>query len=323
MKKPFNRFAVEPTFYFDVKKIVLPYFLKDSYDFDADSMLKSASEYMEVELKKKSVVNKHPWLKKAYEDGDTLEIPSTIYTDKKKFIKDYDRLAKFLEEKYQFLPSSVVDMEVEGGCHMNVTIPKEIYNSKMAEQFFDNLQSYLTNHPSIVWAFLAPTDNNSSVVPFKSDPRHNSKGDFFTIRDEDGDDLDKPWNGLSDWQGRPLYYGENVTIDRRNGRIYSHYNVARRIELRFFVQPRTTFDMKLEIDFGLHLLNWIWQSTVRGEVWKQKNTKASLRAYTLEKTLLELKDACDQMEFDYDRLLARGRNANLREKFNYSSQYFV
>ena len=321
MKKLFTHFAVEPTFYFDTSTIKIPEFLKSSLCLD--DLLDDASEALEDLFKEKKIRKKHPWFKKAYEDGDSLEIPSTVYSNKNVFLKTYQKLVFILRTEYQFIPSSLVCMETEGGCHLNVSIPNEVYNSPLAKQFFNNLQSYLTNNPSIIWSFLAPTDNESSVVPFKNDPRQNSKGEFFTIRQNDGNGLSTSWYGERSYDGTPMYYGDDVTIDRRNSRVYLSYKKARRIELRFFMQPPTMAEMKLEVEFGLHLLNWIWQQTVRGKEWKQMNSSKDLREYTSKKALSEISSVCRELEFPYERLEQAGRIKNLKTKFEYLPKYLV
>jgi hypothetical protein len=316
MKKLFTKFAVEPTFYFDISTIKVPKYLEDV--FDVDDLLENASTYVESTLNTKLGSKKHPWAEKAYEDGNSLEIPSTIYDDKITFIKDYDKLTNLLKDEFGFIPSSLVDIETEGGCHLNLSIPTQISNSSSAKKFFDNLQAYLTNNPSIIWSFLSPTDNESSVVPFKQDPRFNTKGEFFTIRDKDGDEMFEGYYPNSYFQE---VVPEDSTIDKRNNRIYFSYKGAVRLELRFFMQPRTGDEMRLEIDFGLHLLNWMWQQTTRGKDWQPKNTKSSLRAYTAKKALAEIKLVCSEMEFNYNRFVECGKIDNLKEKFKYNINY--
>jgi hypothetical protein len=316
MKKLFTKFAVEPTFYFDTSTIKIPKYLE--YIFDIDDLLENASTHVESILDTKSGSKKHPWAENAYEDGNSLEIPSIIYDDKITFIKDYDKLTNLLKNEFCFIPSSLVDIETEGGCHLNVSIPTQIANSSSVKKFFDNLQAYLTNNPSIIWSFLSPTDNESSVVPFKQDPRFNTKGEFFTIRDKDGDEMFEGYYPNAYFQD---VAPEDSTIDKRNNRIYFSYKGAARLELRFFMQPRTSDEMKLEIDFGLHLLNWIWQQTTRGKDWQPENTKSSLRAYTAKKALAEIKLVCSEMEFNYNRLVECGKIDNLKEKFKYNINY--
>lgn len=323
MKKLFDNFAIEPTFYTNLKEITLPNFLQSQHG--EGYLLGTASNWLENKLKDSPERKKHSWFKKAYEDGSNLEVPSPIYNNIKSFLEDYTKLVCIMKEDFNFLPSSIVDIEQEGGCHLNVSIPETIRKSKNADRFFNNLKVYLTNHPSIIWSFLSPTDDQSSVIPMRTcDPRYCTKGEFFTLRDSEGEGIYRSNTYLHDFERLNRLY-PNSTFDKRNSRCYLSYKEAIRIELRFFMQPRTISEMKLEVDFGLHLLNWIWQQTIRGASYRYKNDKKSIKEYSENehKTLKEIKKVCEEMEFPYERLVECGRIENLKNKFEYEPKYFV
>lgn len=115
-------------------------------------------------------------------------------------------------------------------------------------------------------------------------------------------------------------------INHNSNILFIKYSSSARIELRFFMQPLDPKQMLLEIDFGLHLLNWMWQQTVNGVVFTRKNiTKDDIRRYSTDesKTLKEIKTACEEMDFPYHRLVDCWRIDNLKTKFLYQEKYFV
>ena len=203
MKKVFKKFAVEPTFSANAKNFNLPFF----YNHSESYVICDAVDWLENKLKTKFRYD-HPWFRKAYEDGGHLEIPSTIYSYKRNFLIDYEKMINYLRNNFQFVPSSCIDMETEGGCHLNVTMPR-IKNQILIETFFYNLRNFIIRNPSIVWAFLAPTDNKSSVISM-SDPLLLCKGDFMTLRDSDGDTLEDfySWRTLNSLNSHLMIFEE-------------------------------------------------------------------------------------------------------------------
>ncbi len=176
------KFGMETTW--GIERKFLPKKFFKIYDDDrsslADEIISQFSEsFIEsLELKHK----KHPWFDtedtegNVCNDGGMMEIATPTYTSFQDFMFDYRKLKKELEE-WNFTESSNTCMETEGGCHINIDTEwiENKHSSEFADKFVHNLKTYIYNNHSIVWTFLAPNDNNSSVLS-----RHpNSKGEYF------------------------------------------------------------------------------------------------------------------------------------------------
>jgi hypothetical protein len=132
-------------------------------------------------------------------DENSIEYQTIVFKDKKTALSKFVKLNEFLSDKMDLAPSSIVSMEDEGGCHININLPQYQRISKSDEEllkseiityemtspsqklafynksnlrilkenrykFFKLLNSYLYNNPFIAWYFLSPFDNVSSKV---------------------------------------------------------------------------------------------------------------------------------------------------------------
>lgn len=298
MKKVFKEFAAEPTFSIDMSQYKLPAFMQDA----ANDMASDAADYLETHLMRKCKKD-HPWIIKTYVDGGNLEIPSTIYKSKHSFLKDYKSLVSYLNGKFKFVPSSLIDMEIEGGCHLNFKVPVTPNDGEFKERFFKNLRNFIHKNPAMVWAFLAPTDNQSSIVEWE-EPLDYRKGHYMTLRNLYGNTMAKSlWSHETD----------------------QHlYRKVRRIELRFFVMPKTISEMELHIDFAQQLLNWVWDRTVKGkEVTSELGYLKGKKAYDRNYAINQVISVCREIEFPFQRLVKHGKIDNLSDRFDYHRGYLV
>lgn len=110
-------------------------------------------------------------------DGDTIEISTVVFNCKQDLIKYFKKLNKQLSD-FDLVPSSITDLQNEGGCHINIDL---LRNSNI---ILKDLTTYLYNNPSICWTFLSPYDNVSAIITL--DPL--DKGDMIYLRGSEGKD---------------------------------------------------------------------------------------------------------------------------------------
>jgi hypothetical protein len=112
---------------------------------------------------------------KVYNDAGNIEVPTGKSNDynqtRKLMVKLFEQM-----EKHYLQPSSLADLQTEGSCHIN-------FNMKPLAQTRDKIMNVMKNfvcsHPSIVWMFLSPYDDQSSVVTYRPSISSYRKGHFL------------------------------------------------------------------------------------------------------------------------------------------------
>lgn len=283
--KLFSNVGVEATFYpritIDPRLDAL---VPDSWD---DAVAAICEETLET-IKK----NLHPWLTNKYVDEGCLEIPSSHeYTSVNGITKDFIKLLKIMES-YGFDTSSKIDRSIEGGCHINFNLQDKLdkyadVNYKLVNLFVDNLVCFLNNNPSIVWAFLAPEDNESSRIITKLQVGH-CYDKYPCLRYKDA--------------------------------------VKEYIELRFFMMPRDVKEFHYHIRVADAILKYVWNQTIkspRHRIFHIKNTGDQLKKYTYTKALNELKEVCKILRLSYQEFESFNKHLMLKERFSFGKKYLV
>jgi len=272
----FNKFGIEPTFALDVLKMY-PAFKKKSWRWifeNTEGILEDMN---------RNLLSDFPWMNKSYIDSSLLEIPSPILR-MPKLLKDYDKLQKDLL-CFNIVPSSEFCLEAEGGCHINVNL-QDIKDKNLVEKTMQYLQLYLLNNPCIVWAFTSYMDTDSSSHSYDN-IYCLCKGDFFTLRQGDGDDV-------------PQNCPEDI----------SH------VELRFFCMPYTTRQLAHNINFAQKLLRFCYEQAEKGYgddiyVATLREMDIHLCKTTLTEQMKKLKKVCKDIGYPYSKLVKHENVLNL------------
>lgn len=291
--------------------------------------------------------------KTAYLDADSLEVPTGIYQpdEYEKFLKDYQNLILKPIRKHNFVESSVVCMDDEGGCHINFGIN---HLNKIKQQYFIYfLRDYLLNNPSITWTFLAPNDNiSSSLIELCGDYSRWGKGDAITVRHD--------FNRTFVPTGH--YDPKTGKFRRREINIFNHIRkpIIKYLELRFFMMPRNLAEFEIHFEFANKLMFFIMKkvnglkfnknltqdllekynndfstfskpkigefgdylcSEDGGKTFNPdyrvncKEYKKELNKYTFRKADIEIKKVCEEIGFDHKKILSFGKDKILKERF--------
>lgn len=180
--KTFGLFGFEPTFY---PHIVYPKWmqLSDEYDWRTTDINAHYTNILRDILAKQNYQD--AWVNKfrLCQDAGALETSSHIYSDYKQFKKDYAKLINTIN-KFDFIESSNVCLQSEGGCHINIDMKatRDKHDNKFVLKMLENYRNYVLSNPSIAWMFLSPYDNESSNLVYKEDIYRYNKGEFMNIR---------------------------------------------------------------------------------------------------------------------------------------------
>jgi len=251
---------------------------------------------------------KHKWRNNCSKDESSIEIPTPTYVDFELFKKDYASLTKELD-KFGFCPSSITDMETEGGCHQNFDLEwmKEQLGIRFTVKFLRNLIAYINMHPYIVWTFLAPNDNASSTLRNSWNLESFSKGDFLTIRDLDSYDFEE---NLDD-----------EINDNKRG-----FNDMKYMELRFFMMPRSFEEMVLHHDFAISLLNFIAIQTSEGIEYKlidKYTVRKDLTKIKFEQCNIGMRKVCKEIGFSFLRINKACKMELVEERISYGAKWMI
>ena len=233
-------------------------------------------------------------------DSTSLEIQSGKQTDIKKFMIEKLVLEEKLQ-RYSYLPSTLVSIDDEGGCHMNFDLEwmQEARGHLFVEEFISNYRNFICSNPSIVWMFLSPNDDNSSNIIYrniKSSPSDYSKGEFMTLRESNK-------SGPNNWK--------NVGY----------------VELRHFMMPRSDKEFMVHYTFAQTLLRYIYRLTIRNEKVKfqpievEKFRKEVLGLYTYEKAVEEMKAVCSTIKYSFNKITSVGKLQLLNMRFTYQEKF--
>jgi len=186
-KKLFGKVGIEPT-YFPATNLIMP----QMHDFKLieimwQSYIAGISNILSPNHKELIHYSLRSWILNHEScDGGGCEFPTnTEFDDIGVLVKLFGMLNSWLYEKANLLPSSMVSIETEGGCHVNIDLSRVIDCEKTdVIEFQRNLAAFLNSVPGIVWMCLSPNDNESSKIKYLSDYSTTEKGDCINNRDE-------------------------------------------------------------------------------------------------------------------------------------------
>ena len=285
IKPSFSKFSAEPTYY--------PRVLKNSGISDT-SKFNEISE----EIIKKFRPDSSNWGKKTilfddikcYIDGGNLEVLPGIFKDFSSFVESFRGIQKYLSH-HGFSPSSLVQMESEGGCHLNFDLKCITrFGPHFTSKFINNYKQLMVNNPGVIWSFIPPNDNVSSNIKFYLDCNDYNKGDFFTVRNFQG-------HSVKNW--KELAY----------------------IEIRHFMMPRTNEEFKMHYDFCRAILQYVFKITNSNIILPEKEPK--LKLYTYTRAVRETKELCNLIDFDFSLFNKFSKFDMLKTRFSYGNNYKV
>lgn len=225
---------------------------------------------------------------KVENDDVCLEISTGKSSNFKSIMNDVQLMESRLE-KIGYIASSLADMEVEGGCHINIDLKKlNDMHSDLPGIFVNRIAILLCKFPSAVWAFLSPNDNNSSRIVYNKEVNVYSKGDMLTYS--------------------------------------SSYD---KLELRFFMMPRNSNEAHLHYDFAMailkHTLHELVKDYEKAHVPSSnfKFDALSLKTITYENAIKNLKKLCKIIKFDFKRIEDARKLELLEERISYGSKWML
>lgn len=293
------KFGMEPTFMIDPKYIPKSYFLEmDEEDEEPlwsrfiDKTNSNFSQNIAGKLQ-------HKWAKLLeFDNEQSNEVPTPTYVDFQMFKKDYEEFVKELDY-YGFVPSSRTSLFIEGGNHQNFDFEWIIktYGSIVAQKFLRNLIYYVNKHPYIVWYFLSPEDNESSVLLNTFEFSRYGKGDWLNPR------------------GR-----RNVSTLSTNVKEVPDFFI-KYLELRFFMMPRTTEEMVLHYEFAIELLNFILKMSIEIQEYPLIIQQVELSNFTFKQCEEGMKQVCEDLQFDYNRLVKFGKHKMMKKRISNGLDY--
>lgn len=320
MLKPFSTFGMEPTFYPDIKSY-------PSWWDDSNTWSRVVEQVSDKIINQKL---KHHWWKNAEVDEGVLEVPTPPYTTFKAFKNSWESLHKILE-KYDYKNSSDVCIDGQGGCHItfslnhlsdkkrwvhgnfkykgpsfnwwerqtHVIIERSCHMS-YKQLFCRNLLAFMVSNPTLVWSCLSPNDNISSTIPrhafsaFAYDSTQMRKGEFLTFR------------------------SANCLYD-----LHENDKQLKRVELRFFMMPRSTEEMIFHFEMANKILNYVKHMTDQKRIIEITKTKRMLSNYTFAKAKRELKEVYRLLDISYAAYSELGKEKLLKKRFEYGKSYLV
>ncbi len=297
--KVFSNFSFEPTF----KLNEIP----EEYDNLTEEELIDWYQGMHQSYNLITIRPGNPFYGNPVQDSCSLEVPTGKYCKKdyKKFKKEYKEFLIDVFAKKNIIESSNVDMNSEGGCHINIDLEYK-YNNETKAKFVLSLRNYILNNPSIVWMFLSPNDNVSSKIGGKflleySEYYKWSKGDAVNVK-----------------------YNFNYSYYSR----YDQY-VIKYVEFRFFMMPRNDYEFDTHFEFANKLMFHIHKNKNIPCIYNDGNEDAhgeyidKLKKYTYKQAIKEFKKVCEEIDFDYQKIIDCGKEKLLKERFSYGKEWLV
>lgn len=87
------------------------------------------------------------------------------------------------------------------------------------------------------------------------------------------------------------------------------------IELRFFMMPRNVKELELHIDFSQALINNL------GKIKVEKSNNKSLNSYTFAESLENITKVCEEINFDFNRLVEVGKIDLLKQRHKFGKKF--
>jgi len=313
IKPLYGKFGMEPTYYPTYIKHIHPFWNEPLYgesDGAYEGFITPAVDAMDNLMGNTT----HPWAHEFHNDEECLECSTPVYSDRKEFEKHWVSALKILNA-HGFVESSKVCMDAEGGCHLSFDMEAMFDNfiskvkgpneaKELCERFMKNFLIFIRNNPSIVWAFLSPYDNESAEITFDSaNPSNLTKGHFL--------------NASRTSKSIP---GQDLPDSHRFGGS-THWEYYYRMELRFFMMPRSFSEMKFHLDFGNHLMHYIHDLTFNKEiVLVDINNIYKIIKYTFPKALTNLRKVSKEIGID-PRLFAEfGKIKLMKQRFGFAKK---
>lgn len=317
MKKLFGKFGMEPTYYSTAFNGV-PDYWHTTKKWSATLWERAMGNVIDTIVYQKIA---HPWWKNAHNDENVLEVPTTLYSSYAKFKKDLVELDKKLI-KYDFVESSNVCMESQGGCHINMDISHLPKTKKHAEHkflmlshfgrgtyesisftykktFFLNLIYFLSEHPPLVWSCIAANDNASSCIPRNA---YVNCIDHLTLRK-----------------------GHMVTARGKNDGIIdvSDCEDPTHIEFRMFMMHRNNKELDFHFKLANAIMHHVKEITDRGVVQQATKKLGMLAKYTRTTATHELIRVFKTLGVSYSEWCKLGKDDIFAQRFLYGKKYLV
>ena len=289
----FSKVGVEPTFY---PSIDFPFAM-----VEGEKWTELFSEYVNHFLSYCRNDIQHSWIKnKAYNDSSNLEVPTDKeYTDEKALLKDYKALLRIMT-RHGFKPSSVVQADSDGGCHINFDLTDrfKLYGKDVINVFCSNLVGFMNKYPTSVWGFLHYEDTESS--------------DIYTYYN--GDNL----YGITK-KGMCLNIPndpEDFNEDDEDDSVY--------VEMRAFSMPRTAAEFMFHIDFCNKLLKYVWNETIKKPkdfLYPDMQESYELQKYTWKKAEPEFTKVLNLLGVSVRKARAFGKFDMLKQRIAKGKTY--
>lgn len=282
----FSKVGVEPTFYPNIK-------FPDEW-MGGINWINTFNVLVDEFINMFKGHTNHEWINDtAYNDGETLEVPSNKeYETLPVLMVEYTNLIKVMKE-YGFAPSSIIQPDSDGGCHINFDLSDrcEKYGEDIVELFCRNVIGFLNQNPTAVWGFIHYEDTESSniylAVPNNVN-KNTGKGKCLTVR-----------------------YKYN-------------YSEIEYIEMRGFSMPRTIAEFKFHIDYCNKLLKYIWNETIKKPdtlTFKATNSQEELMNYTLSKANKEFESLLTKIGVNVETAIRFNKFTMIRKRIQSGKSY--
>ena len=323
--KLFSKLGFEPTFF---PKLNLPAYIGEGSRIYGDEywIMAYGMYYSSINGKIVKLISNLGFSK--YVDSGSMELPTTKeYTDYALLKKQYRKLVRGLF-KLKLHPSSKLCLMSEGGCHLNFSLSEvRDKGTSYTHLFLSNYRNYVLSHPSIVWMFLSPYDNVSSMLIFRGNVLKYDKGDFFTVRRCEDEVCTEQLNDSKTIE--MLITNEVViqssyiqhswdTIEYNWGVCFKEVGY---IELRHFMMPRNDKEFDVHVEFANQLLGYIKHLTDEGECLRFRDK--DIKRYTYLQTKREFVEVCQTVEFDFNKVKGVGKLQLLQKRFKLGKNYLV
>ena len=294
----FKKFSAEPTYFPKELGYHAPYISEKDFIERSEKLIKNLTRnpFMDWGEKDWVVASKYVEYRKitynckCYIDAGNLEVLTGIHQDYETFRANYKPIEEFLNT-HGFLPSSLVEPEMEGGCHMNFDLGEVVQlGEHFTSKFLYNYQRLMCDHPSAIWIFLPPNDNRSSQIPFYEDLNQYNKGDFFTIRNKEG-------HSVNNW--KDLSY----------------------LEMRHFGMPATETEFRIHYDFCRAILSYVFKVTASNAIISKPSK--NFKEYTKERAINELERLCNLIHFNPMLIIDTGKIWRIEKRIEYGPDYLV
>ena len=231
----------------------------------------------------------YEWLINNENDDNVLEMPTVRqFKTLEELIDLYKKLLKIIDQ-IGFAPSAAIDMESEGGCHINVDLSELLRLERERQELFcRNLINFTNSYPSFVWAHTGYNDDTSAQILF-------IENDFM-------DDTEK---------------GQCLNFRTSSGKSRSVFGTdTPYIECRFFSMPVSVEEMEYILILCDKFIRYCYDQTMKGNLIPQNNTPETLKEYDFLKAHTELKEALSIIGVDWEEATKHDKPTNLRKRFD-------